>query len=259
MYSRSSENRLYIVAVLNILRIVGATLSLYILGYPLTIVGVTLGCLAALVNWQAFIRVGCLVWARLLFWILGRHPHVTGREHLAAGKAYLVVANHSSMYDIPALMAAVPGIAIMGRDHLLRIPLFGRLLKILHYVPIDTTSARSARQALARAAEEIRAGVSVGIFPEGTRTTTGRVQQLKRGFVAVLRESKSDILPVSIRGTFALKRKGSIVLNPREPIRICIGAPFAHKTLAGMRDEEIMEKVKSRLQEMGEKQRDEQG
>ncbi len=109
--------------MLNTLRTVGATLACYILGYALTIVGVILGCLAALVNWKAFIRVGCQVWARLLFWTLGRHPRISGREHLEPGKAYLVVANHSSMYDIPALMAAVPGIAIMGRDHLMRIPL----------------------------------------------------------------------------------------------------------------------------------------
>ncbi len=167
-----------------------------------------------------------------------------------------MVANHSSLYDIPALMAAIPGIAIMGRDYLTRIPVFGRLLRILHYVPIDTRSARSARQALARAAQEIRAGVSVGIFPEGTRTVTGRVQQLKRGFVAVMRESASDLLPVSIKGTFTLKRKGSLVMDPREPIRIGIGAPLAYEVLAGMRDEEIMQTVQNRLQQMGAMERD---
>ncbi len=118
----------------------------------------------------------------------------------------------------------------------------------------STRRARAAPgQALALAAKEIRGGVSVGIFPEGTRTVTGKVQQLKRGFVAVLRESESDVLPVSISGTFALKRKGSVVLNPREPIRIGIGAPLAYRALAGLRDEEIMEKVRCQLQEMGEK------
>jgi 1-acyl-sn-glycerol-3-phosphate acyltransferase len=234
-------------------RKVFATLMCYLLGYELTAVGVILGCLAALVNWKAFIRVGCVVWANLQFWILGRHARVRGREHLAPGKAYLVIANHSSLYDIPALMAAVPGIAIMGRDYLTRIPVFGQLLKILHYVPIDTGSARSAREALSRAAREIQDGVSVGIFPEGTRTPTGKVQQLKRGFVAVLRESESDLLPVSISGTYALKRKGSIVMDPHEPIRIGIGTPLAYSALAGMRDEEIMETVRRRLQEMGDK------
>ena len=240
--------------MLRFLRKTYATFMFYLLAYALTAVGAILGCLAALVNWKSFIRVGCVVWANLLFWILGRHARVTGREHKVTGKAYLVVANHSSLYDIPALMAAVPGIAIMGRAYLLRIPLFGRLLKILHYVPIDTGSARSAREALSRAAQEIRAGVSVGIFAEGTRTRTGRVQQLKRGFVAVLRESASDLLPVSIKGTYTLRRKGSLVMDPREPIRICIGAPFAFADLAGMRDEEIMRTVKNRLQEMGDNQ-----
>jgi 1-acyl-sn-glycerol-3-phosphate acyltransferase len=89
------------------------------------------------------------------------------------------------------------------------------------------------------------------MFPEGTRTQTGSLQQLKRGFVSVFRESACDILPVSIHGTFALKRKGSLVMDPREPIRVGIGAPLAHAGLAGMRDEEIMQIVRNRLQEMG--------
>jgi 1-acyl-sn-glycerol-3-phosphate acyltransferase len=238
--------------VRHFLRKLYATLVSYLLGYTLTAVGVLLGCLVAIVNLRGVIKVGCVVWGNLLFWILGRHVRVSGREHLRAGRAVLVVANHASMYDIPALMAALPGIAIMGRDYLTRIPALGRFLEVLHYVPIDTGSARSSREALSRAAREIRGGLSIAMGPEGTRTPTGRVQQLKRGFVAVLRESASDLLPVSISGTFALKPKGTLVMDPREQIRVAIGAPLASAGLLRMSDEEIMQAVRNRLQEMGE-------
>ena len=231
-----------------------ATSSTYVFGYILTALCVIIGFLAALVNWQGFIRVGSSFWAKLLFWLVGRHPHVSGQENLEPGKPYLVVSNHASMYDIPALMTAVPGIAIMGRDYLTRIPAFGHVLRTLNYVPINTSSGRSARAALSLAATQIRGGTSVGIFPEGTRTMTGRVQSLKRGFVTVLRESGSDLLPVYIRGTFALKPKGKNYMDPKEKITVQIGAPIANADLVRLEDWEIMEKVKTILEKMGDDQ-----
>jgi 1-acyl-sn-glycerol-3-phosphate acyltransferase len=234
------------------IRMVLATFTTYLLGFALTGVGVILGCLAWLVRWKAFIRVGTVVWGRILFWLVGRNPRVTGRENLPAGKSCLVVSNHASMYDIPALMLAVPGIAIMGRDYLTRIPGLGFLLKILHYIPIDTGSAKSAREALQQAAQEIREGTTVGIFAEGTRTTTGKVQPLRRGFVTILRESGADLVPVFIRGTFALQPKGKQNMDPREPIGIAIGTAIPHGELAPLDDGLIMEKVRSILERMGD-------
>lgn len=236
--------------VLALLRIVFATLSNYLFAYLLTALGVLVGCVGALIGRQSFIRAATVAWAHLLFLIVGRRLHVRGRENIAPGMSYIVVANHSSMYDIPALMGAVPGVAIMGRDYLMRIPGFGRLLKILHYVPIDTTSARGAREALDQAARVARKGISVGIFPEGTRTETGHVQALKRGFVHVLRASGRDLLPVSIRGTFALKPKGRMTMDPRERIEVSVGAPVANAELAELPDDEVMRRVRSILEDM---------
>jgi 1-acyl-sn-glycerol-3-phosphate acyltransferase len=240
---------------LAVLRIAFATLSLYLFGYLMTAIAVLLACLTALVRWSGFLKPGTVAWAHLLFWLTGRRIHIHGRENMASGATYLVVANHSSMYDIPALMAAVPGIAIMGRDYLTRIPAFGMLLRMLHYVPIDTTSASSARAALKTAARSLQEGISLGIFPEGTRTETGEIQQLKRGFVSVLKESGIDLLPVHIRGTFALKPKGKLTLNPRERIEVSIGAPVPNGELAPLSDREIMEKVRSILKDMQKEQR----
>ena len=148
------------------LRAVWATLATYLIGYPLTAVGVLLGCAAALVGWRAFVRTGTVVWAYIIFFLMGRVIRVRGRAP-TAGTHCLIVANHSSMLDIPALMAAVPGIAIMGRDYLTRIPVFGLLLKILHYVPIDTSSGRSARGALEQAALHRSAGDTPGDLSRG--------------------------------------------------------------------------------------------
>jgi 1-acyl-sn-glycerol-3-phosphate acyltransferase len=233
------------------LRAAIATLVCYFLGFPLTAVGAILGCCAALVGWKAFIRVGTVVWAHLLFLLNGRMIHVRGSVNVTPGAPCLVVANHASMFDIPALMAAVPGVAIMGRDYLMRIPVFGMLLRVLHYVPIDTRSTRSARNALDQAARTVRAGIPLGIFPEGTRTETGRVQSLKRGFVHILRASGGALVPVHISGTFALKPKGSFVMNPRDRIEVTVGSPVANAELVKLSDEEILAKVKSMIEDLG--------
>jgi 1-acyl-sn-glycerol-3-phosphate acyltransferase len=238
--------------VLRILRIALASISIYLFGYLITAIGLLLAWVAALVGWHGFIRVGTKVWVRILFLLVGRRPRYVGRENITPGKAYLIVANHASMYDIPLLMAAVPGIALMGRDYLTRIPALGRFLKVMHYVPINTESPRSARAALDGAAREIKAGTSVGIFPEGTRTATGMIQPLKRGFVTVLRECESDLLPIYVRGTYALKPKGKLTLDPREPIGVTIGSPLLYGELSHLTDAQIMQKVKSTLERMGE-------
>ena len=234
-----------------VFRIILATTSVYLLAYSFTAVGTLLACFAAVLEWDALLRGGSVLWARLMFWLVGRNPRVVGSNNISPGRAYLVVSNHSSMFDVPALMAAVPGIAIMGRAYLTRIPAFGRLLKILRYVPIDASSASSARSALRQASERIRRGTSVGIFAEGTRTADGKVQDLKRGFVSVLRESGADLLPVFVRGTWALKPRGKNVMDPREPISVTVGAPVANATLASLDDTAIMRSVKNILVDLG--------
>jgi len=236
---------------LQVARMLQATLASYLLGYALTAVGVLVGCAADVVGAREVVLKGTVFWANLQFWLVGRRLHVHGREHLVGRASYLVVANHSSLFDIPALMGAVPGVAIMGREYLTRIPGFGRLLTALHYIPVDTESPRKAHASLERAAEVARAGVSVGIFPEGTRTPDGQVKSLRRGFVQVLRKSGLDLVPARITGTFALKPKGQITMDPREQIHVRLGAPVRNADLAGLSDREIVQVVHGLLQGEG--------
>lgn len=224
-----------------------ATLSSYLLGYSLTALLVLSAIAADLVHARGYIRRAVVFWGNLVFWLAGRRVHARGKEHTEGGKAYLVLANHSSMYDIPALLSVVPDLALVGREKLTRIPVFRRLLQVIRYVPIDTERIRKARAAISEAVRRAADGCSVGMFPEGTRTLDGRVQRLKRGFVYVLRESGLDVLPVTIRGTFAFKPKGRFTMDPRERIEVTIHSPLAHAGLVRMSDEQIMETVRTIL------------
>ncbi len=225
-------------------RILFATLSCYILGYLLTALLVLVGIVADVFKARRFIRGGLVFWGNLLFWLAGRRLHVRDPKNIVKDKAYLVLANHSSMYDIPALLAVMPGVSLVGREKLMHIPVFRRLLRIIGYIPIDAEMVRRAHEAIAEAVQRAGDGCSIAMFPEGTRTPDGSVQRLKRGFVYVLRESGLDVLPLTIRGTFALKPKGRFTMDPRERIEVIVRPPLDNAGLTRLSDAEILEKVR---------------
>jgi 1-acyl-sn-glycerol-3-phosphate acyltransferase len=234
--------------IASVARISCATASSYVLGYALTAILVLAGIAASVVNARGFLRGGLKFWGNLQFWLVGRRLHVLGRDNRCIGTPYLVLANHASMYDIPALLAVAPDAALIGRDKLMRVPVFNMLLRAIRYIPIDTENIRKAHEAIEEAVRKAGQGVSIGMFPEGTRTQTGDVQRLKRGFVAVLRASGLDVLPVTIRGTFALKPKGRLTIDPRERIEAVVHPPIPNSALAALSDAEIMEKVRVTLE-----------
>jgi 1-acyl-sn-glycerol-3-phosphate acyltransferase len=233
------------------LRAAAATLSSLMLGFPLTTILVAMGIIASMFGIRGFVKRGLVFWGNLVFWLNGRRLRVHGRSRIRPGARYLVLANHTSMLDIPVILAIVPDAALIGREKLTRIPMFNMLLKLIHYIPIDTERIRKAHDAIAEAIRKAGQGISIGMFPEGTRSPTGRVQKLKRGFVYVLRSSGLDVLPVTIRGTFALKPKKRFSYDPRERIEAFVHSPIPNGELAALSDHEIMEKVHSLLESEG--------
>ena len=241
-----------IAAVLNTLRAVLATLSSYLLVYPLTFLSVSVASVVALLGLRGLLPVVVAVWARLPFWLVGRRLHVIGGDRVDPMGRYLVVANHASMYDVPALVAVLPGMAIMGREYLTRIPLFGYVLHAIRYIPVDTGSLRKAAEAVREAIRRTHEGLSVGMFPEGTRTTTGEVQRLRPGFLRIMREGKLDLLPVRIDGTWTLKPKHHWYMDPRERIAVTVRPPIPHDHIARLSDLEIVERVSRGIAKHGE-------
>jgi len=154
-------------------------------------------------------------WARLLLKISGVKVVLEGAENLEHGKAYIIASNHSSIYDIPVMLAYFPlNINILYKEELEKFPIWGFGLKKSPFVAINRSRPRKAAASLQIAADKVTAGVSLFIFPEGTRTKDGTLGEFKRGALSVAGKTGADILPVAISGTFGILPKNKMKIVP---------------------------------------------
>jgi 1-acyl-sn-glycerol-3-phosphate acyltransferase len=166
-------------------------------------------------------------WARGLLWSSLLRVEVERERPLAAGERYVFLANHQSLFDIPAMLVAVPGqTRFLAKASLFRIPVFGWALRIGGFVPVDRRDRSNARKSFASALDRLRHGASILIFPEETRSLDGRVQPFRKGGLLLALKSGMPAVPVGIEGTFEVQKRTSFVIRPRT-LRVRFGAPVA--------------------------------
>jgi len=170
-------------------------------------------------------RVG-RVGARLAVWLGGVKLKVQGLEKIPPGTAVVFMANHQSNYDPPALIAVLPVLTVMVKKEFFRVPILGRAMLACYMIPVDRKSPEAARRAVDKAVETVRAGHSMLVFPEGTRSRDGRVQNFKRGVFMMALEAGAPIVPISISDSRKIMRKGNSAIHPGT-VRITVHAPVA--------------------------------
>lgn len=193
-------------------------------------------------SWGVYMIIG--VWAKSIFPMMGKRLHISGREHVEKGKKYILLANHASLFDIIGIMAFFPGVSWFGHSRLLKIPLFGKMLKMIDYIPMTMANIRNTRKMVEQLVEK-SADRTIAIFPEGTRTKDGKLNPFYRGFIYLLRASETDILPVTLNGFFQLKPKTRFHINFGARLEVVIHEPFDGSRLAQLDDKQIIDKVKT--------------
>jgi len=188
-------------------------------------------------------------WMRIVLFLSGVSLEVKGLENLDPKGAYIFAANHQSQFDIPTLEVALPfQIRWLAKKSLFHIPVFGWALKVIGYIPVDRENPRGGLKSLIAAAEKVKEGFSVVIFPEGTRSRDGRLLPFKPGGFVLAIKSEQPIVPVAICGTREIMPKGRLWVSPGK-VRIKIMSPIETKGL-GLRDKErLAQKVREKLEE----------
>lgn len=154
------------------------------------------------------------LWARLALTLARVRVTVSGAEHLPAGPV-IFMSNHQSSFDILALLAAMPRqLHWIAKKELFDIPVFGPSMRRGGYIPLDRGDGRKALQSMDAAADSICQGRSVVLFPEGTRTTDGRLLPFKRGGFILARKAAVPVIPVTINGSGSINPAGRIRLYP---------------------------------------------
>ncbi len=172
---------------------------------------------------QAFPRA----WGRILCRLAGVRVRVEGLAHLAPGQTYIFAGNHASQYDIFSFQGYFPyDFRWIAKRELFRIPVFGTAMHRIGYIPIDRSHGRKALKSLDEAAQQIAAGSSVLIFPEGTRSADGHLQEFKAGAVLLAIKARVPIVPIAFCGSYQILPKGRFLPMGGE-IVIRIGAPIA--------------------------------
>jgi 1-acyl-sn-glycerol-3-phosphate acyltransferase len=140
---------------------------------------------------------------------------VHGTANVRPDRAYVYVANHASLIDTPALFAYLPyPFRIMAKRGLFWIPFMGWHLWASGHFPIDRRDARRTARSVRAVIDGVREGRSLAVFPEGTRTPDGRLQEFKPGAFKIAIKAGVPIVPVAIRGAFALLPKTSLAPIP---------------------------------------------
>lgn len=190
------------------------------------------------------------LWARCLLTASVVRMEASYDPALEPGRSYVFLCNHQSLFDIPVVLTTCPGqIRMMAKRSLFRIPFFGWGLAAGGFIPIDRGDRSTARQSFASALARIRAGTSILLFPEGTRSKTDTLLPFERGGFLLAMKTGLPIVPVGVSGTRAVQPKGSVLIRPGK-VEVRYGAPIDCSAYGIRRKAELNAEVRRRVAEL---------
>lgn len=175
--------------------------------------------------------------------ILGINPYwkitVEGREKIDPRQVYVMVSNHQSGADILVLFKLHRHFKWVAKKGLFRIPFIGWNMWLNGYISIERSRGRSKLQMMDKAAESIRDGNSVIMFPEGTRSRDGNLQPYKTGAFRLALETRSPILPIVLKETHLAIKKGGLLIHKNHRIKLIVLDPIPYASFQHLDSKEL--------------------
>ena len=182
---------------------------------------------SSFVDKRGYFAHGCArAWSWLILATTGVDVTVQGLDRIVAGKTYVFVANHQSIYDIPVLFWSIPfQLRIIAKDSLGRFPMLGPHLKRTGHMLVDRSHPDKSR-IFGWAARLTSHGLSLIIFPEGTRSRTGRLGKFKGGSIMLAMQAGLPLVPISVVGSRHVMKKGELTTKPAH-VTVIVHDPIA--------------------------------
>lgn len=208
-------------SVLNMLQLI------FTLAWTAGLIGVAFVVLLVTRQRRLPLRMAARCWAPGLLWGSGAKLVVRGVDRVDWTRPHVVVANHQSMMDICVLFRAIPvPLQFLLKQELSRLPLVGAYAKAMGMIFVERSSAREATKRMREAAQLVKAGATLCVFPEGTRSHDGEVLPFKSGAFQIALDSGADVVPVAIEGSGKVLSLGGLFRVRPGTITVTIGAPL---------------------------------
>jgi len=222
-----------------------------VLGVPAGLIGIPWSALRK--NFRMMYRWGMKITA-LGPKAAGVRVRVEGTENILPGVHYIFLSNHVSNLDAAILLPSIPGMtSVFIKRELMKIPLLGTAMRMGKYIPVTRGNSREdAQRSVAAATDALNSGLHITVFPEGTRSTDGRLLPFKKGAFFLSEETGAPIIPVVISGTERMMPKGSQRITPGEA---CIRFLPPVRPQDATSREDLMARVRSAMEQELERRR----
>ncbi len=191
---------------------------------------------------------------RIVSFIAGNRVIVNGRENLPSkDEAVVYIANHRSFFDVICGYPLMPGLTgFIAKDSFEHVPLLSTWMRKLHCLFLNRTNTRAGMQMMLTAVDYVKSGVSIFIFPEGTRSKSKEMLEFKGGSFKIATKSKSKIIPVAFTNSSYVfeDRFPKLPWLRRGTIVITFGTPIETAGLTRQEEKELPRQVQKTVQEM---------
>lgn len=196
---------------------------------------------------NALHRYTCF-WASLYTWTNPAWSvSIRGRSRFVPGTTYVLVSNHQSLVDILAAFRLFLPFKWVAKAELFSLPVVGWNMRLNRYIPIRRGDARSAETMLNAAERTLRAGCSVYLFPEGTRSRTPELRHFKTGAFRLAQRTRTPILPIAISGSRDALPKHSLLLRGKHHIQLTLLEPISAEHVCQLSPEALAAEVRTRI------------
>ncbi|EEY34878.1 lysophospholipid acyltransferase family protein [Pseudoleptotrichia goodfellowii] len=191
-------------------------------------------------------------WGKNLIWASGSQVktlYKNGSEEeinkiRETGEAVILISNHQSNVDIPTLLGYLPlEFSFIAKKEMKKWPMIGRWMRSFDCIFLDRKNVRQGMKDMKEAISKIKNGHSYVIFPEGSRSKDGTIEEFKKGSFKLATDTGAKIVPITLVGTYEVQNRKSLKITPNKDIKIIVDKPLDLKELSKEEQKEVHEIV----------------